>query len=658
MKAFRFLPLAVLLVMLSACSISLAEDLTPPPGYEQPVQRDSLPTAVPIVLEPANQAPDAAAGEAIYQESCAPCHGDAGLGDGDQADQLPNPASPIGDPELARPSLPLEWYGILTEGRMDRFMPPFGPSLTDQQRWDVLAYAYLLSTTSEQLARGEELYAENCASCHGESGRGAGPESTGLAATLPDFTATEFFADHTTDAVYQAITDGAGIDMPAYAAELSDEQRWALADYVRTLSYARPDTEVASVDPPEAGSAAEGESQAGQQPSSSGGAAAEEPVEVISGKVTGVLTNGSGGDIPAGLPVTLHGFDHIEEVFTTSSVVAEDGSYIFEDVEMPESRVFIVTIDYSEATYNSDLAIVEPGTDVINLPVTVYDTTDDNSELVVDRLHIFIEPLEENMMHVVELYLLSNPTDKVVVGQGADDIVVHYKLPPEADGLTFQQATPDGRFVITVDGFGDTMNIPPGTGQYQVMYAYDMPYDGKLEVKHDLTLPVNSVVLLVPDVGLNVRGEQFQDNGVSSFQGQNFEVFTRDRVAAGTELEIAVSDGSGIASTLFGAPAEQNSLLAGGLIFGLSLIVVGFLAVRHYYFLPKREAVAVSGAGVPAPAPPAESKFDDVDSVLDAIIALDDMYTSGNLSEAAYTRRRTELFESLKELKESGDAAE
>jgi len=46
--------------------------------------------------------------------------------------------------------------------------------LTDAERWDVVAYIWQLNTTADALTNGRELYAQNCAACHGESGEGNG----------------------------------------------------------------------------------------------------------------------------------------------------------------------------------------------------------------------------------------------------------------------------------------------------------------------------------------------------------------------------------------------------------------------------------------------------------------------------------------------------
>ena len=140
MKARFIIILALLAVMLSACS--LAEDITPPPDYQSPTP---APTMSPLFPQ---TAPDLAVGAAIYAEKCAPCHGDAGLGDGPMAAQLQKPPAKIGSPELARAAAPVNWYTTVTEGNIGSFMPPFKTSLSDQQRWDVVAYTPALASVA------------------------------------------------------------------------------------------------------------------------------------------------------------------------------------------------------------------------------------------------------------------------------------------------------------------------------------------------------------------------------------------------------------------------------------------------------------------------------------------------------------------------------
>jgi mono/diheme cytochrome c family protein len=90
-----------------------------------------------------------------------------------------------------------------------------------------------LAGSSVALKDGKVLYTSYCAPCHGERGRGDGVAAASLS-TKP--------ADHSSDNV-QKETDGALFwmisqgrnPMPTYKQALSDDQRWELVDYIRTL---------------------------------------------------------------------------------------------------------------------------------------------------------------------------------------------------------------------------------------------------------------------------------------------------------------------------------------------------------------------------------------------------------------------------------------
>ena len=203
--------LLVTALFLSACS--LAEDITPPPGAEQMavVQEQPQATNGPIFpLVP----PSPADGQAIFAEKCAPCHGPAGLGDGPQAAQLPNPVTALGSAEIARQATPADWYTQVTKGNIEKFMPPFA-SLSDRQRWDTVAYAFALSMPAEIIAQGEQLYQANCAQCHGEGGMG------GSAAI--DFTDQAVMAEVSQANLFQVISDGAAPSMPGFGQQLSED---------------------------------------------------------------------------------------------------------------------------------------------------------------------------------------------------------------------------------------------------------------------------------------------------------------------------------------------------------------------------------------------------------------------------------------------------
>ncbi len=89
-------------------------------------------------------APSLARGAALYQASCAQCHGDLGRGDGRAGAGLnPAPAN-LADAVALRDASPLDFYRRTTIGVAGTAMPAFEQTLSAEDRWAVANYASTL----------------------------------------------------------------------------------------------------------------------------------------------------------------------------------------------------------------------------------------------------------------------------------------------------------------------------------------------------------------------------------------------------------------------------------------------------------------------------------------------------------------------------------
>ncbi len=95
----------------------------------------------------------------------------------------------------------------------------------------------------ESLARGAEIYASQCATCHGDEGLGDGPASAGLdPAPAPLAHTSRMLAD---DYLFWRISEGGAMApfnsaMPSWKAALDEEARWDVINYLRVLSGGQP----------------------------------------------------------------------------------------------------------------------------------------------------------------------------------------------------------------------------------------------------------------------------------------------------------------------------------------------------------------------------------------------------------------------------------
>ncbi len=91
-------------------------------------------------------------------------------------------------------------------------------------------------------------------------------------------------------------------------------------------------------------------------------------------------------------------------------------------------------------------------------------------------------------------------------------------------------------------GFGDRMSIVPGAGQHEVLYAYDLPYDRKLNLATKVSLPVDAMVVMVPAGGITLTSEQLVDAGLRDVQGMSFQMYQgTGGLERGDLLELSLS---------------------------------------------------------------------------------------------------------------------
>ena len=88
------------------------------------------------------------------------------------------------------------------------------------------------------VAHGRALYREHCAPCHGIAGYGDGPAASGLPRRPADLTA-KHTADHTVGDLFWWLTNGIdGSPMRGFGDRLSEEARWDLINFLRTVAAA------------------------------------------------------------------------------------------------------------------------------------------------------------------------------------------------------------------------------------------------------------------------------------------------------------------------------------------------------------------------------------------------------------------------------------
>ena len=382
---------------------------------------------------------------------------------------------------------------------------------------------------------------------------------------------------------------------------------------------------------------------------------------IQTGIVNGMVVNGVGGSIPDGLSITLRGFDmptdpngSPNEAINQTIPLKANGLYEFTGVEMPVGRIFLTQVEYNGVPYQSDYQVTEQG--LLTLPdLTIYDTTDDFMQLSLTQVHIALDYSTPETVQIVVMYVITNTSGKTVVVTTDGTSIPFVQIPEGAANVNFQVANGSAPFIGTEEGFALVPN--QDGGQYGLVNSFSIPYTKKITLAQPFLLPAASVKFFTPE-GVKLTGNSLTDQGTQDFSGTTYHVYEVNDIAANTTLTIKIS----------GKPATAAGTTSGGitqnqwLIIGLGALGMALIGIGLFFFIRDRrrsqledeedeegeEGPEGEGGEKTEKVEPADALGDDRNTILDAILALDDQFKAGEISKEVYETRREELKERLK----------
>lgn len=202
--------------------------------------------ADPIILEGVSNLPDGgllAQGITLYAQECVACHGADGLGS--------RLAPALNDPQV-RAKTDAELLQTIQNGVTGTLMASWKNSLVEDQlaallelitRWDEIPSGAIpapdrpIAVTEESLAMGADIFAQNCARCHGPEGQGT--------QRAPSLNVKSYLADVNDAALEQIVTFGVpGTAMPTWGDRLSEVEIQAVVGFMRSWEPTAPEVAV------------------------------------------------------------------------------------------------------------------------------------------------------------------------------------------------------------------------------------------------------------------------------------------------------------------------------------------------------------------------------------------------------------------------------
>ena len=546
---------------------------------------------------------------------------------------------------------------------------------------------------------GSLLWAENCAPCHGATGKGDGPTAASMEFTPADFTNPEVARNREPAQMFVDIKEGRMEKlMPPWGKRLNDDQIWDVLYYARSLSI--PSTDLSAGQKIYAANCAECHGEDGfsdeidlSQPgllvgksdkmlfdalradqsnhASLSGLSDEELWQSLAavrglsqnipsaeGVIHGQVINGSTDQPAANIELLLYVLSQSGVMQTIPGVSDEEGRFTFENLGTEHSVQYGLEGIYNNISYFSAEPIVFlPDTTVAQTVLKVYDTTTDPAAVSQSNMHRIID-LIPGLMQVVDVYVFSNSGSATYIGPaGADGEpeTVKIALPQEASNINYQSQTlrmiEDGIYV-------DSEAIPPGEGSYELVVTYEIPLDKKtltLETLH--FYDVETINILAADRGEAIKSEQLSAKEPTTIQGDTFLVFTGNNIPANqplvmefsnlNKLEMPAPSGDSPHGTKPASPTkinarnvpvgpDQNILMWG--VIGLGVLAIAFALI----YTTRRPSVTAAASQAVLE--------QEKDRLLSRLSELETLHQSGEIDDQTYQRLKSKNRIRLKQI--------
>ena len=524
------------------------------------------------------------------------------------------------DPRAVWTLSPAELFYATKFGRIEKLMPPWRNSLDDEQIWQVVYYAWDLHTGGAEAGLGADLYAQSCAACHGDSGRGDGPRASGQ---MPDFTAQSsmiFISQAELELRWQGAHPAQGEDWPT-------GQRQATLQYIRTFSYQPVWASLLQNGP---------------------------------GVIEGQLLQGTAGG-PA-LPqadVTLNIYQQTELLATRAATVDADGGFRFEALPLDVGYYFLVETDYGGIRYTSpilafsgpDFSEFRVGPTSISTLLPVYETTTDSRGVHVARANWIVEH-EPGFLLIGQVFTFGNRFDRTFVGAeteaNGEATTLALPLPPNAQDIELQDGEIGGVYRLSGEIVYDTRPVPPGESSRQIFVRYRLPFDSdSAEMTFPVPYEIGQLNLLVADlpglaVDVSLADDERATSSQETIQGVLFSRWSAP-VSADANVRVALR-GLIAAGALDPRPGGETQLnrempvaappLDTRIPLTLSAVVgLLLLGVLALFFQRERARAAPTAAEMAARR----------QELLAQIARLDDLHALGELEINAWQRKRARL---------------
>lgn len=370
------------------------------------------------------------------------------------------------------------------------------------------------------------------------------------------------------------------------------------------------------------------------------------------GEIKGTVVTGTDEDPAADVEVTLESFSVEASLGAQTATTDAKGRFSFSD--LPEGIAgFQLSATYQDAVFRSPVTGFTAG-QTIDQALKVWRPTTDPAAVTLTDYIVWVDR-ENDGVAVQHDFSWANGTDTAYVG-GDPSAVVSVPLPQGVSNLQFLGTFLETPGDVVRQSYVSAAPIVPGTSTATL--RYDAPPLTSMTL--ELPFATTSLQVFVPQ-DVKVTAKALRLSGTVSDKNAagelvTYQVYAADNVAAGTTIDVAMSQGEAPSSS--SNTAMWILLVAGGLVLLAAIVTMlvrrssdarGRSAATRTAARPMRakaRAVEPKANGHVAPARALdngkglEPEGEDPELIVEEIAALDLSFDRGLLDERTYKRLR------------------
>jgi len=321
------------------------------------------------------------------------------------------------------------------------------------------------------------------------------------------------------------------------------------------------------------------------------------------------------------------------------------GHFSIDDSRIGANGFYLIQATYQGLDYHAPVQFDPNGDAVVNL--TAYESTGKEPELRINSARVIVRA-EGPQAHIQELYAVENPTRRAYTNPKG---TFAFHIAPGVDSPTVaavglmsmplpqrpEKGKKPGDFYITYA-------LKPGRNV--MMVAYDADYSGKqLSLDDSVAYPIAQMQLFVVPSTLTVNSKLFTAAGRDSETGAQIYEASDLKAGEGFAAQLAGESAAGGEEANAGQQQQQtevkivpDSITSVGvpLLLCFLLVLLWALGIRASKEWPRWKARQQGS--------PVQKQFRArLDTLINSIADIDELYASGKIPEKQYWKERLEL---------------